>query len=133
MSSEELMLDDLVYNVKDGEKNPKIWRIQESEEIDKLAYNYFRPIPLTDEIMDKIFGPRGEYEDWIVKQLLPHSDEGISVYKNDEGLYCFGYYTKQPGATRMIHYPYTVIKDIRFVHRLQHILRLCNIDKEVNI
>ena len=78
----------------------------------KGEYEFCEPIPLTEDILVK-----NGFEKFAESQtLFDYTDNDIHLeYWIGDG--CFRYYTAE----------------IRYVHTLQHLLRLCGIDKEIKL
>ena len=80
----------------------------ENDGIEATEYELF-PVPLTDEILEKNF---------------PEPTDGITWYPEDGGFNCHTYIPKcEINAFGLFKY----------VHQLQHALRLCEIEKEIII
>lgn len=80
----------------------------ENDGIEAAEYELF-PVPLTDEILEKNF---------------PEPTDGITWYPEDGGFNCHTYIPKcEINAFGLFKY----------VHQLQHALRLCEIEKEIII
>lgn len=119
MKSEELMVGDWVFDEQMGIPVP-VCSIREGRE------HHCRPIPLTPEILEKngfveeeypIIYDRREFE-------LRHGDYRIIVSPLNDGY------------TRIYKGCYLPILNncyINFVHELQHALRLCKIDKTIEL
>lgn len=125
METKELMLNDLVYAIVDGQK--KIVKVR-GIEFAKIRYqegskiydcHHFEPISLTTEILEKIgfkkkmggtfelvYNPRGTY---IRLEYNPISG---NISANDR---------------------WFIANEIHFFHELQHALRLCRIEKEIEL
>ena len=133
MKANELMIGDLVtFKDCQNDKHPiivKIWQINAdgdafasidgSDALDEISIDdEVVGIPLTPEILEKNgwhnHGPR-YYENYSVEFELQayHDDGGFGiVVPSDE-------------------YGSAIFTDIKYVHELQHALRLCRIDKEI--
>ena len=80
----------------------------ENDGIEAAEYELF-PVPLTDEVLEKNF---------------PEPTDGITWYPEDGGFNCHTYIPKcEINAFGLFKY----------VHQLQHVLRLCEIEKEIII
>lgn len=80
----------------------------ENDGIEAAEYELF-PVPLTDEILEKNF---------------PEPTDGITWYPEEGGFNCHTYVPKcEINAFGLFKY----------VHQLQHALRLCEIEKEIII
>lgn len=122
MKAEELMIGDWVFAY--GKKTQIVW----VGNIHKMAVRGFPsefmdgeilPIPLTPEILEKNGFEVDEKNENMLKWRWSVIDDCIS-------------YDKSTGMVR-IFYPsgLVFVKILKFVHELQHALRLCNIDKEI--
>lgn len=91
-----------------------------------FAWNEIKPIPLTAEILDKNEFKCEEIiqRHWISEggRILLKNDESLissnnkwSVHVDNEDMQSIGYF------------------EITYIHELQHVLRLCNIDKEIKV
>ena len=82
------------------------------------------PIPITPEILEKNgFGYKEEDENFAHYYLgEPHfcKDMGLHIGSNKKGAYC-------------TNIGYNDIYGLRYVHELQHALRLCGIEKEIEL
>lgn len=76
-------------------------------------WNEVKPIPLTTEILDKNFRADKQWGEngWFV-------NDHIHIYRTTTGVY---------------NIQYMEIVDIRYVHELQHALKLCGIDKTIEL
>ena len=140
MKAEELMVGDWIcYDIpnKYYTKIQEIRCTQDGEEyyircrrdakdtfLEQLKYDDFsvdiiHPIPLTTEILEKNGFEVDEKNEKMFKWHWSVIDDCIS-------------YDKSTGIVR-IFYPsgLVFVKILKFVHELQHALRLCNIDKEI--
>lgn len=116
MKANELMIGDWVYY---GDKPVQVLQLSDGK-----YYPHIKPIPITPEILEKngfsgegycmgvtgfmkeaIPGEKDGYEVWIWKDMCLQIKHGFTHYK----------------------------KYIKYVHELQHALRLCEIDKEITI
>ena len=115
MKKEELMVNDWVFNTH-NQQPEQVCEIRERMVMlaynDLYDYDEFKPIPLTEEILQKHF---------------PDPDE-ITWFPLDEKPGYFNIYWEHPtfgeGELRL---------NIRYVHELQHCLRLCGINKEITL
>lgn len=109
MKVEDLMIGDWYYWEAEGKKYP----MQVTKDTFKLSdedISNFQPIPLTPEIIEKygfIYRGLPSQQYWELNNLF--------IY-NDKPYYMFC-------GCRSI--------DLYYVHDLQHILKLCEIDKEI--
>ena len=74
---------------------------------------YIEPIPLTAEIFEKNFRVDKQWGEngWYI-------NDHIHIYQTTTGVY---------------NIQYMEIVDIQYVHELQHALKLCGIDKEIEL
>lgn len=101
-----------------------------SEEGVTNAANQLQPISLTPEILKKNgFG-------YVENDVNPYNDEVLShFYLGEEG-YCtnvdihIGTYNN---GVFWFNSPKVSLNGIHYIHELQHALRLCNIDKEIEL
>ena len=122
LTSKDLMIGDWVKN--DLGEIQQVAEIHNDEKI-MLAYNDFysadelEPIPLTPEILEKNFEKKtsyGIYDDYFDLDIREYSD----------GLYIVTYHSCEfniPDQT--IH--------LSWVHELQHFMRHCGIEKEIEL
>ena len=105
MKAKELMIDDWVYY---GNKPVQVLQLSEGKD-----YKTIRPIPLTQEILEKNGFDEQRFERMSVWSILGFSIElDFSTWK---------YYWANGDV------------EISSVHELQHALRLCGIEKEIVI
>lgn len=127
MKATELMIGDWVCFDGDVEHtNPVQIDIVSQEEagVDGDYYDRWLPIPLTAEILEKNFPkPRGEYwADGDFPQI------GYSIPCHTDG--------HLPYVEVSIYDPARVMEFemyLNYVHELQHAMRLCGIEKEIEI
>lgn len=84
------------------------------------------PISLTPEILEKNFGkpyPRGGFHNYRMEKdetiAFVIEDRRVSAAPDNRVVFC-----RVPG---------TYICDVNYVHELQHALRLCGIDKDIEL
>jgi len=128
MKAKDLMIGDWVYNPFTRKK----LRLTFGRDIDLAEGLCLEPIPLTAEILEKN-GFKTEHGFYCDVFSLEESERGsrIVFFPKD------GNYTK--GGYNYIHaeigteYGCTSIDElpIKYVHELQHALRLCGIEKEI--
>lgn len=103
-----------------------IWGIIDDDEAnDAIGYDYLEPIPLTAEILNKNF-PKSCDNDYWVDGDFPII--GYSIPCHTDG-YC-------PYVEVSIYNPARVMEFelyLNYVHELQHALRLCGIEKEIEL
>ena len=110
MTATELMIGDWVFNThnRKPEQVAKIaCRLVMLDYNDMYEYDLIEPIPLTYEFLRKIF---------------PNTNDGV-YWHGRKGKFEF---TMENGANEI-----TVL--IEYVHELQHALRLCGIEKEIEL
>ena len=129
MKAEELMIGDWVMNTH-NQKPEHVYEIRERMVMldynDLYDYNEIEPIPITPEILEK--------------NGFAHCEpQGYNLYvkdKNGAGLYnilwqgeSYNYDLEIAAYT----YPFGEFnkRNIKYVHQLQHALRLCGIEKEI--
>lgn len=143
MKAEDLMIGDLVYysyanqyaaKVIDvcGHGEEPFIRCKRDERDELYKLNQFedfhvgilRPIPLTIEILKKNGYVYNEMRD--VWELIPNNGYGVCC--NDDGTFefCLGVFDGYHGDI-IYHY----IADVEYVHKLQHMLKDCKIEKEI--
>lgn len=130
METENLMIGDWVlrkgkpiqvYNVFNGSINETYYSCS-NEVADYIPESEIKPILLTPEILEK----NGyKYQDWWYEQ------EGYPDITNifSDDMYEVGKHTYYGNGQPEFN---SIIK-IRYVHELQHALKLCNIEKEILI
>lgn len=121
MKVEELMIGDWYYWEDEGKKYP----LQVTKDTFKLSdkdISNFQPIPLTPEILDK-------------NGILYEKLSFYYVIKDNKDLECthYIYQTIQEDWAIGVDtgaYDCSVFARIKYVHELQHALKLCGIDKK---
>lgn len=121
MKANELMIDDWVLD----KKTNRPYKIIGTNDL--LFHNDYSPIPLTTEILEK--NGFVKYRNCSTYHILTkdyslielRNVEGsmavwIEWIENNDGIYC----------DYLLPYP-------KYVHELQHALRLCNINKKIEI
>lgn len=136
MKAQELMLGDLV-TFKDCQKDTspaiiKVWQINADNEafvsidgsdgLDEISLDdEIVGIPITSEILVKNgFISRGSW--WYIPNT-PRLDMGILGFGIDDG--CGTGFSQMPNGDFVFF--------SKYVHEIQHVLRLCGIDKEIII
>ena len=117
MYAEELMMGDWIQIVPDAPAMPNEYHrvdwIRTGEiGLDNrkiVTYPYIQPIPLTPEILEKNF---------------PNPTDGLSWFPEEGGFNC---HTYVPNCE------INAFGLFKYVHQLQHALRLCEIKKEIII
>lgn len=124
LTEKELMIDDWVmYNpnvfIEDEYESVKEWfpvRINSGEDIDLAIEGCYTPIPLTTDILEK---------------------NGFRKELDDDGVH-FSYTLITDGISFSLKYALSVFQwlgplDFKYVHELQHALKLCEIKKEIEL
>ena len=124
MNCRELMVGDLVYIHEPECKGHRIDAIDELDGqigADGEVYDEcdIRPIPLTEDILEK---NGWDFRDRQYAIECKEDEQGIVELSRDED----GYYWS-------INWDEYLIIRIQYIHELQHILRLCGIEKELVI
>lgn len=122
MKVEELMTGDWYWWEAEGKKYP----LQVTKDTFKLTdedISNFQPIPIIKEILEK-------------SGILYEKQSYYYVIENDNDLECTYYMIQgsQGGWTIGVDigvYYCSVFARIKYVHELQHALKLCGIDKEI--
>lgn len=85
--------------------------------------NKFSPIPLTGEILEKNGFVKQDYDGWVISEKFGRR---FISYRTDyfDGLLKI-LYAEEPFCDLCLK--------IKYVHELQHALRLCNIEKEIKL
>lgn len=82
-----------------------------------------KPIPLTPEILEQNGFVKQAYDGWLISE---DNGRGLIEYRTD---YFDGFlrinYTKKPFSKISVK--------LKYVHELQHALRLCGINKEIEL
>ena len=126
MKAKELMIGDWVYNTH-SRQNEQVAEIGSGlvmlEYNDLYEYDEIEPIPLTPEILEKILEKNG----WVKNLYSAES------YDNEE-LECLSLWVDEDGKNKWWwHFCVELVTTINYVHELQHALRLCEIEKEVEL
>lgn len=124
MKAKDLMPGDLVMSF--GQVT-EVWMVDTSHEdeedqlINYLDASEFEPIPLTPEILEKNSFLKVE------GIVYPSHSVGISFLYRDtpEGLRIFVQNACVGGSTC------TMIKTCKYVHEVQHMIKMCDIEKEI--
>ena len=129
MKVEELMIGDWIF---DGDNVAQITGITcdgiiETTVTETSNIEVIEPIPLTPEILEKNgFENIRDNEVFLLKKLSVNVYLGIYLDKDSINIYLQNNDTESwPG------YEYYDLFIIKYVHELQHALRLYNIDKEI--
>lgn len=120
MKVEDLMIGDWVY-IKDYPMTAQLMQVKKEHFVRSLVE--FEPIPLTPEILEK-------------NDILYEKQSFYYVIEDDKDLECT-YYIQQvlqgdwTVGVDIGAYDCSVFARIKYVHELQHALKLCGIDKEI--
>ena len=89
--------------------------------------DFLEPIPLTGEILEKNGFVKCEDGAWSLFQYKENGENALSqIYWSADPLYLeISSYTSQTGEFNRM--------GVRYVHELQHALRLCGISKEIEL
>lgn len=120
MKAEELMIGDWVNYID----KPK--QITELSEIYNPLYDYYKPIPLTPQLLRRLgFDKRHSYwqldEGWIITVLTTNNITPLAklvitnYFKTEQADYDSGW------------------QDVIYLHELQHAMKLCRIDKKFEL
>ncbi len=131
MKANELMVGDYVYNHRNWEcpiveihKNSAVVIARHYGE-EEFFLSDLRPIPLTEEILKKNGFDTSDPE---VKQYH-FTEDGQSYHFSLRQMYN----QKDNKPNGYSFYAFSVLTIIDYVHQLQHALRLCGIDKEIEL
>ncbi len=130
MNANELMIGDWVKTNQCYSRIAGLRGVEEIKFEDKFGYGFtpeVEPIPITKEILEKNGLKPFEIDKLTdkatAKWWCKNGDYYIKQYNfrhnNFEPTYSFGCH------------PFTLIEGIRYVHELQHALRLCNIKRDI--
>ena len=126
MKSDELMLGDWVY-VKDYPMRPTPTKIKPEHFIRSLVV--FEPIPLTPEILEKNGFKKQDGNVWLLYKYKDDEPTKGSLYyilwDMDENYLEINSFTSLTGDFNRI--------GIRYIHELQHALKLCGIEKTIEL
>lgn len=125
MEAKDLMVGDLVYNhrnwacpIVEIHKDSAVVIARHYGE-EKFELKDLRPIPLTQEILEK--------NGWVKNLYSAES------YDNEE-LECLSLWVGEDGKNKWWwHVGVELVTPINYVHELQHALRLCEIEKEIEL
>lgn len=141
MKKEELMIGDLVSVLGMPFRIAELGTVRagcldEKGEISYNCYAIIEPIPFTKEIVEKNGFTRHlayDYEDEVYRLFVGEEDDGDYYLKS----YSIEICTKNSRGRIHRHIypiPYTEFSGtIKYIHELQHALRLCGIEKEIEI
>lgn len=132
MRTTELMIGDWVKQCYDTKLNAKITEIYpkgfiadvgDCKEVPLMPYE-IEPISITPEILEK----NGfEKEQGICWTMWPNETEYLDYYFLDNRLVRI--YIYKTGREEITF----TCRDLKYVHELQHALRLCGVDKEIEL
>jgi len=127
MNANELMVGDWVLINKSPDS--PYYKQFGIEDFETDKYQYCEPIPLTREILEK----NGFVKYNEVSDTPPYDkDEEGNMYYSYKGEQKFwGWW--QPNNVYLIPVNAMLDLEIKYVHELQHALRLCGINKEIEI
>ena len=135
----ELMVGDLVLHAGkvirvDAVHKRKIGYHKTKDKLTWLFCGQFQPIKLTPEILEKQEFLIQSKETLYVFHPICNDDIIIDLYE-DGGDLTKEEYESEVGVQLQtfypMHYPPALVIRANYVHQLQHILRLCKIDKEI--
>ena len=127
MKLNELMIGDWVYYT--GDEKPLLCEIVALDKRDNMSA--FEPIPLTEKILEKNgfiyskpeFMTLSEEMVWRIEDRHEQAHVEIEEQTDDNGIdYYVGTFVSGTNRCEI---------SFRFVHELQHALRVCGIDKEI--
>ena len=130
MKAKELMIDDWV-RFEHSDLCHKVYAVQgKSAKVDKQYWykaDKLHPVPLTAEILDKNYEEVCRSKDGTSYEWGWCVETGyVEISKSEDAYGVSRYYlTANDGEYRVML--------IRYVHELQHALRLCGIDKEIEL
>lgn len=141
MKREELMIGDWVSVIGIPMRIAELGIVSaglldENGEMSYNSYAIIEPIPLTNEIVEKngfSRHPDYDYADEVYRLFVGEEDDGDDYLK----CYSIGICPKN-SRIRIRRHKYPIpntefMGTIRYVHELQHALRLCQIEKEIEI
>ena len=140
MKSTELMIGDWVYNTH-NRKPEQVCEIMERMVMldynDLYDYDDLEPIPITAEILkangfmpDDLCGYAEKYVCPVEIKKIPQTILEFTFYEGISADTLFKCWTKPESCDgeNSVH-----ICDLKYVHQLQHALRLCEIDMEIKL
>lgn len=146
MKANELMIGDWVYN-NHNQQPEQVCEIREHMVMlaynDLYDYDEIEPIPLTPEALEKNGFIKDVYKDNRLTDmyhlLVPTGFEGksftiqVRLYREpvcgvSTLVKCWGWLPPYDGGVNDIH-----LCSANYVHEIQHALRLCGIDKEIEL
>ena len=135
MKANELMLGDWVVYRGDAEyTNPVriegmdiLTNVLITEDREDVGFDGIEPIPLTAEILEK--NKMREFEHRNPGQ----GDNLIKKWWHKDGSYYVSLYRVGDEYTYTVGNSITRVCRIKYIHQLQHALRLCGIEKEIEL
>lgn len=139
MDCKDLMLGDFVYVARGYDKHLTIEKVK-GIIVDKdepypvtistgetVSLNDIKPIPLTEEILVKNgFKKQEDVNEWSYYKSKDGKGQYMILWSMDYNYLEIGSYTDEFGE-------FNRLGTMRYVHQLQHALRLCGIEKELTI
>ena len=126
MKSNELMIGDWVKLSKGNWSENRLVGLTDIEMIAESVY-LAEPIPLTEEILEKNGFSLDEYGEWYEREVsVKERNYWVNVAFRNDGVSVYDLDILTGGRSSIcIHKNY--------VHELQHALRLCGIEKEIEL
>ena len=118
---EWLTPDTIQYTDKDPELDTEV-------PCECLDYE-LRPIPLTTEILEKNFPKRDSEADYVKERIVAGFSVNWFPLSGSNGV--FFIILDMPFKTEMARIEHIHKGAFRYVHEIQHLLRLCGIEKEI--
>lgn len=150
MKTNELMISDLLkwkeqpgFNDEDRNTVLRVKNILDDAikidgQFELYHISLFEPIPLTPEILEKIDLKIGNVTEYLGYDIYSDEEGTFGVSEDREG-FVFETYKRweekdcDGAPIDWGFYPVNRIKGIRYFHELQHALRLCGINKEIEL
>lgn len=139
MDCKDLMIGDFVYVARGYDKHLTIEKVKgiiaDKDEpypitistSETVSLNDIKPIPLTDEILVKNgFKKQEDVNEWSYYKSKDGKGQYMILWSMDYNYLEIGSYTDEFGE-------FNRLGTMRYVHQLQHALRLCGIEKELTI
>lgn len=129
MKANELMIGDWVVLVDPDTKKREITRVHFGDLSCGFTLGLFEPIPITPEILEK-----NGMKPFDIDKL---TDKGTAKWWHKNGdffikQYHFKHQNFKPTYSFGCH-NHTLIEGIEYIHELQHALKLCRIEKEIEL
>lgn len=131
MVGDWVQLPDSVGRVVSIAKNGIYFESEQGEGI--CTFDHLQPIPLTPEILEMNGFENDFYEEESVADYHTIRLEGYSLKHNIGEIDGYLITWCNGGVNVTTDWNGCVQKDISFVHELQHALRLCGIEKEIQL